>query len=144
MLTIAEFARKIEWAAVRAKNELEIPTEALMATLETEAKGYIGDYQEGWPRLAESTVAEKTRLGYAPPDNPLLRTGDLRGSIEHLSSPTGDGAMGEIGSNDPVALWQEYGTSRGIPPRPFIGLAMFRSQEPAIVVFGEFAVSLLA
>ena len=154
MISCKELAQILEWGAVRAKNELDIPTEALMVVLQTEAKSYIGNYQEGWAPLAESTLLGgtspegfrypgKIELGYAPPDNPLLRTGQMRDSIEQAAASTGGGAMGMIGSDDPVALWQEMGTKRGIPPRPFLALAMMKSQEPATVIFGEFAMSLL-
>jgi HK97 gp10 family phage protein len=113
-----------------------------MVVLEAEAKGYIGSYQEGWPKLAPSTIAEKTALGYAPPDNPLLRTGDMRDSIEHQTESTGDGALGIIGSNDEAAKFHEIGTSR-MPPRPFLALAMMRSEAPAAEIFGAFAVEIL-
>jgi hypothetical protein len=143
MFSCKELADVLTRGARRARNELVIPTDELMKVLEAEAKGYIGEYQAGWKPLAASTVEEKTRLGYAPPDNPLLREGIMRDSIEHASAPAYYGADGAIGSNDPVALWQEMGTSRGIPPRSFLGLAMSRSEEPATPLFGEFAVSLL-
>lgn len=143
MTPLLELAQILEWASVRARNELAIPTEKLMLELEHQAKAYIGEYQDGWPALAESTLEEKTRLGYAPPDNPLLRTGEMRESIEHFASESFGGAEGAIGSNDPVANWQEHGTSRGIPPRPFIGLSMGNSEEKAVVIFGEFAVAII-
>ena len=44
----------------------------------------------------------------------------MRDSIEHVVV---DSSHGYVGSNDDKAVWQELGTSRGIPPRSFIGLA---------------------
>lgn len=154
MLSCLEMAVKLEQAAQSAAH-LEVPTEKLMLSLEVTAKGFIGHYQEDWEPLAYATLyggvspeghhyPGKVELGYAPPDNPLLRTGELRDSIEHWSAEMPDGAIGEIGSHDLVALWQELGTARGIPPRPFLGLAMFHSQEPATVIFGEFATAILS
>lgn len=137
MISCREMARLLQWGAVRARNELEIPTEALMVVLEEEAKGFLGEYQSGWAPLKPETIARKVNG-----DTPLLETGEMRDSIEHMSAPDGTGAMGAIGSNDPVALWQELGTSRGIPPRPFLALAMMRSYDKAAPIFGEFAVSL--
>ncbi len=148
MISILELAEALEWASVRARNELDIPTEKLMFALEIEAKGFIGEYQEGWAPLAESTLQGwgpfpgKIALGYAPPDNPLLRTGAMRASIKHAAEAVSDGAVGAIGSNDPIAGYQEFGT-RTIPPRPFIGLAMGGSESQATVIFGEFALELL-
>ncbi len=148
MMTFNEFAQALEWAAVRARNELDMPTEKLMLTLSELSKSYIGEYQPGWPKLADSTLygwgpfPGKIELGYAPPDNPLLREGDMRESIHGEAHAAALGAEGLVGSRDLVALWQECGTPR-IPPRPFLGLAMSHSQAPATVIFGEFAISLL-
>jgi hypothetical protein len=143
MISCAQMAEILEAAALTAKAELAVPTEELMAILESEAKNFIGHYQDGWEPLAPSTIKGKTDLGYAPPDNPLLREGDMRDSIKHRSAVTGEGAIGEIGSDEMVALWQEMGASRGIPPRSFLGLAMSRSQEPATAIFGAFGAKLL-
>jgi phage gpG-like protein len=52
-------------------------------------------------------------------NTPLLETGELRDSITWNS----DATEGYVGSNNPKAIWQELGTSRGIPPRPFIARA---------------------
>ena len=46
---------------------------------------------------------------------PWRRTGSLQSSIEHRS----DATTAVVGSDDPVAVAQELGTSR-IPPRPFL------------------------
>jgi hypothetical protein len=36
---------------------------------------------------------------------------------------------GYVGSNDRVLIYQEFGTSRGIPPRPVLGLAGARKED---------------
>ena|ERR1700682_3137852 len=76
-----------------------------------EIKEVLGSYHYGWEHLQPSTIAKKM-LG----DTPLFETGELRDSIQWTSS----GNEGEVGSNLDRALWMEFGTSRGIPPRPFI------------------------
>lgn len=75
--------------------------------------------------LADSTQAEREREGYTPND-PLLRSGDLR---EHESfGYEGDGmgqAFAAAGNSDPKSTWLEHGNaSRNLPPRPvhLIGL----------------------
>lgn len=94
--------------------------------VETEAKRVIGTYDYGWPPLQPETVARK-----ANGDTPLLETGEMRDSIDH----TVEGKSGYVGSNDDKALWHELGTSRGIPPRPFlIGAAQHKGQEVADAV----------
>lgn len=93
------------------------------------AKAMIGQYQPAygefpeWAPLADSTEAEKARLGY-PADAPLLRKGELRDSIEKRV----EGSEGEVGSTSEIAAYQEFGTEH-IPPRPFIGPAALMSVE---------------
>lgn len=99
-------------------------------TIEKEAKSAIGEYQEvagpfgAWAPLSPATLSGKAELKYSPPDNPLLREGDLRESIEH----TVRGNEAVVGSNSDVAVWQELGTPGAkypIPPRSFLGRAAF-------------------
>lgn len=139
MISCKEMADVLMGAASRDHEELVVPTEALMVFLKEEAWGFIGSYQTGWAPLKPTTIARKMTG-----DTPLLETGEMRDSIEHRAAPTIYGAIGEIGSNDPIALYQEMGTSRSIPPRSFLGLAMSRSEEAAIPLFGKFALSLFA
>ncbi len=51
----------------------------------------------------------------APGEAPLLRSGALRDSVSHAV----EGSRAVVGSIDPVATYQEQGTSR-LPPRPFL------------------------
>lgn len=103
--------------------------------VERRAKEKIGEYQEqtgpfiAWAPLAESTLyggyanghyfEGKVQLGYAPPDNPLLREGDMRDSVEHMVVDS----AAYVGSNSDIAVYQELGTEK-IPPRSFLGGAL--------------------
>jgi phage gpG-like protein len=95
------------------------------------AQAKLGEYQEytgpfnAWAELADSTKADRVAQGF-PENEPLLRTGTLHDSIE--ISCSGNHAV--VGSNDEVALYQEVGTDRGIPPRPFLGPAGFEAKQP--------------
>ena len=103
--------------------------EAAGALFERTAKDMIGEEIEQWPDLAEATVEEKQRLGYSgriSPTDPLYRTGELRTSIGHAI----DGNRVVLGSDDPIAEFHEFGTSR-MPPRPFIGATVFREAHEA-------------
>lgn len=142
MIDSAEMARILEVAAFKARNLLDVPTEELMIVTAHLAQSFIGHYQSGWAPLKPSTVDQKTRLGYAPPDNPLLRTGELRDSIEAAAALDPTGAIGVVGSKDKVALYQEMGTSK-IPPRMSMGLAMHETYASADRIFGDFAVKIL-
>ena len=72
-----------------------------------------------WAPLKPATQDDRERKGFAR-NKPLLRTGELAGSIEFKI----EGHTGHVGSNDPVAVYQELGTAR-IPARSFLGAAAF-------------------
>jgi hypothetical protein len=142
MMSCAEFARLLERAAIKAHNELDIPTEALMVAVAAQAKEAIGTYTYGWPELAASTQADRVKKGY-PADEPLLRTGALAASIEHRAELSPEGAEGLVFSEDKIALYQEMGTDRGIPPRSFLFKSLWLATPTMGRVFGAFAVKLL-
>lgn len=87
------------------------------------AQEKLGTYQADWPELAESTQRERERAGF-PPNEPLLRTGDLRAAIRVLED-TGSEVIFGIAEDDEhyeQGLTQEHGSvSHNVPPRPFIG-----------------------
>jgi hypothetical protein len=91
--------------------------------VQKKAKAAIGKNHEMWPPLAASTIADKQRHGFKTPA-PLLRTGELRDSIEY----TVHGLEGAVGSDDPVAVYQELGTSR-IPARSFLVSSAISSEH---------------
>lgn len=109
--------------------------------IEKNAKDRIGQYQEQegpfnkWADLADSTEAEKARLGY-PSDAPLLRTGDLRDTIQHEIDDHLVDMSAVIGSKSDIAAYQEFGTDK-IPPRPFIGPAAFSQKDKIQRILGE-------
>ncbi len=107
--------------------------------VEAAAKESIGHYQPEvgpfveWAVLADATLADKRSKGYADDrgDNPLLRTGEMRDSINSFSA----GKEFLVGSSDPVLVWQERGTADArfpIPPRPVLGPALYKN-APVIV-----------
>lgn len=66
----------------------------------------------------------------------LRRRGDLRGHVQKmekaLAGPT-KVKVGLPGGKAPadvvqIAVWNHFGTSRGIPPRPFITIAMYKGR----------------
>ena len=94
-----------------------------------DAKARIGEYQDGigpfpaWRNLADSTVRDRISKGFTP-DDPLLRTGELRDSIQVVAEGNTAGAV----TDDPIAVYQEMGTAK-IPPRPFLGPAGYNSKK---------------
>jgi hypothetical protein len=142
-MTLAQFAQHITRAA-HVMPQLEERTLRISgARLARISRSYIGHYQNfsgpfgAWAPLSVNTLLGgvsptgyhyrgKIELGFSPPDNPLLRTGALRDSIDF----TVEHRAAIIGSPDPVARYQEFGTQNtprhiAIPPRPFIGPAVY-------------------
>lgn len=105
---------------------------AIAVRIEKTAKSEIGHYQKSygkfpaWAQLADSTIADKTKNGYSPPDNPLLRTGEMQDSIKHEVNESNLSAI--IGSTDPKMLFHEFGTSK-MTMRAVIGPAAFRNRK---------------
>lgn len=116
--------------------------DAAAKSIETEAKSEIGTYQRDemgpfapWEELKQSTQRERERLGFTPND-PLLRTGDLRDSISHETH----GLEAAVGSTSQVMVWQEMGTET-IPPRSVLGLAAQRREREVVKLIGAAVVS---
>lgn len=142
MMSPGEFAQRLKLAAVRAREEITIPTEEAMSEVAARAKEVVGTYAYGWPQLADRTQEDRVALGF-PANEPLLRTGGLRDSIEHRAEPTAIGAEGLVYSDAKEALWAEMGTSRGEPPRSFLMQSLVRSEAKIAAIFGAFAMKLL-
>lgn len=140
--TALEAIVKMAEIAIAVELETRKALEEAAKVVEKEAKAVIGDYQPeagpfaAWAQLADSTLAEKEKLGYSPPDNPLLREGNLRDSIGHVV----DGHEAAVGSNEDVAVYQELGT-KSIPPRSFLGAAAVHKEAEVVEIIGAGFVS---
>ena len=141
---LAGFAAELGRMSIRAATAVGIALERAAVIVEGEAKREIGHYQQSagqfpaWPKLKPTTLAEKTRKGFSPPDNPLLRKGDMRDGIGHHVRAGPLGGEAEIGSNDPVMIYQNEGTDDGhVPARDVFGHAGTRKEEEVVGLLGE-------
>ena len=135
-------ARALERVSLKLPDSLGAAMEAAAVLVQETAKAEIGTYQAAdmgpftsWAPLKESTVKEKRTLGYADDenDNPLLRTGEMRDSITHQANPL----EFCVGSPSEILVYQELGTSRGIPPRPVLAPALYRSTPAILKLIGK-------
>ena len=139
--SIAAFVTHIAEVDVVQREGQAIGLERAAVIIETEAKAEIGHYQEAvgpfaaWAELADSTKADRVQRGFSE-NEPLLRTGALRDSIQHRS----DNSDAMIGSDSPIAEYQELGTAT-IPPRSFLGGAAARKSEEAVNEIGRHIVA---
>jgi hypothetical protein len=127
LLALAEHFDRVAAAMPAAEHGM---LEAIGGLVERDAKRRPGTYQSGWAPLKPETIARK-----ATGDSPLLETGaHIRDTISHQVG----GHKVEIGSPDIIAVYQTFGTSRGIPPRPFLAPAMIetRPQQKTIIADG--------
>jgi HK97 gp10 family phage protein len=127
---LTQFAAYLDDLAAKQKNLQETVLEQAASTIEEEAKSYFGIYQPAsgpyspWLPLAISTIQDRVAKGYTP-DDPLLRSGELRDSIKHeVATPT----MAVVGSTSEIMVYQELGTDH-IPPRPVLGPAAYNKRE---------------
>jgi HK97 gp10 family phage protein len=129
--SFAALAARLATADADVKIATEAALEKICQLIEDRAKAAIGTYDFGWKQLAQSTQEQRVALGFSA-NEPLLRIGKLRDSIGHVV----EGEDGYVGTNDPIAPFQEFGTSK-IPPRPFLGGALAATEGEIPKIFGS-------
>lgn len=138
--SLAELAHHLTQETVGGLVDTRKGLDRAARLLEREAKREFGTYQDGagpfadWPELAESTKDDRVAKGFTEND-PLLRTGGLRDSIEHET----DDWEAVVGSTSDIMPYQEFGTAT-IPPRPVLGIALYRRADKIAEMIGGFAV----
>lgn len=71
--------------------------------------------------MQQNAVIEVDRAVYDTPESPnYIRTGNLRSSLEARSAIQTDERSATVGTNVEYAPYVEFGTSRGMKPRPYI------------------------
>jgi hypothetical protein len=138
--SFGDLAKALATAVPATITSLDAGMAAAGRVIQKDAKARIGSYQDAqppfgaWPPLTPQTQAERVAQGFTP-DDPLLRTGELRDSIvtEHTFLET------VVGSKMPIAAYQEYGTAH-VPPRPFIGPAAVAKMDTVCKMLGTRAV----
>lgn len=140
-MSLLEFAALLPRLAVEAVAAEHEALEYAARVVEKEAKDAVGHYQEAsgpfaaWAELADATKADREHQGY-PANEPELRTGELRDSIEHTVGASLSGAhSAEIGSNSDVMVYQELGTPK-MPPRSILGGAAARKEKEVVEILG--------
>lgn len=137
---IASFARFIEdrvLPAVPRAVHRGVEDGAIRIRKATQAQlgQYLDGPESGLPTapLADSTINERVRLGFTP-DDPGLRTGDMRDSYGERVSGAGTKVTAYIGSDDIKAVVFEVGRLEAgnyQPPRPELAVAAARNEDKA-------------
>lgn len=170
--SIADFIIHLRGIAATADLRLQHGLREAGEVVQEEARHSIGTYQKSagpfaaWEPLAENTLQGftdgkghhhpgKEELGFAPPDNPLERTEQLKNAIElsvtHNLARVGvpDENVGDGSAEDPfrnlglVAFWLETGTEK-MPARSFLGRALFVKEKEVVSIIGHTAAAAVA
>lgn len=142
-ITFAQLAEKM--IAMPAKIEATVAVALQKSAVEVHktAVAKFGEYQPAvgpypaWELLTLDTLHQKMDLagGGADPlighypkgeENTLYST-PLKMSLGMEVNAAKMEAY--VGTNDPIAEWQEFGTKRGIPPRPFLRPALYENED---------------
>jgi len=163
--SIGEFVEYLERLPLTAEVTVSHGLHEATELVWEEARHAIGEYQDsagpfkGWDNLSDATLngwdaangvhyPGKIELGFSPPDNPLLRTGELRDAIE-FSVSHNEGVVGvpdrDVGNGteeDPdrnvgdVAIEHEFGT-RYMPARSFLGRSLYVKAKEVVGIIGH-------
>lgn len=117
LFTLLEFALHTRAIERDLDHACQTLVEVAAHYCQSEAKAAIGTYTFNWPRLGPAAIRKHG-------DTPLLDTGALRDSIELTIGKF----EAWVGTNNPHAAFQEFGTGR-IPPRPFLGPTIYGAEE---------------
>ena len=109
--TLGEFAAHLLTMEADIRLAEEVAVVKACKVVSKTAKNLIGHENPFWPALKPETIARKARG-----NTPLLETGSMRDSIG-WDAPHHDGNVtyGDVGSDNPKAVWHELGTKH-IPP----------------------------
>lgn len=138
-MTLRQFAARMAFIAKASEVGQTAALAKIAGMMQTEAKGLIGHEDVSgsgpfrpWAPLADDTVKAKSKKGQTgrvSRTDPLLGTGGFRESIQKDSDHTD----AVVGSDDPVAVYHEFGTSK-MPARSTIGMALSRVAPEAVSV----------
>lgn len=134
-MSLSEFNTMFGAALKKTSFSKKTALNAVGELLKDETVSLLGHNRPEWQPLSETTEEIKLREGYAL-DSPLVRTGDLKYSIEYKVPFRKDEVI--IGTDLPYAVAQEFGTVK-IPARPFLWLAFFKQE---FLVFEMFSLML--
>ncbi len=137
MAKVAAMPEKIEAGIGSGLTKCAVEVQKTAVAKFGEYQPAVGPYPE-WELLILDTLHKKMDLAGATGPDPLIGhypPGD--GNVvypvplrESIAIEVDESAMvAQVGTNDPVGEWQEFGTTRGIPPRPFLRPALYEKED---------------
>jgi hypothetical protein len=135
-VTLDQLAEIFSGAGQKLKAKLPETVSMIGDDIAARARGKLGEYRgeaapfHSWQSLADSTIDNRVKLGYAA-DEPGLREGDMRRSIRTNVTSSGDTATAHVGSDMDTAKFFEEGTINQ-PPRSFLGSSAVEGTTDAL------------
>jgi phage gpG-like protein len=116
-ININQFSRELTKSLMDArKKALKKLAEYSLSDISTIFKTEGRSHDVEWAALTQKYLNWKLKQGYS--EKILAKTTSLNQSFGYKI--TNGGLSVQIGTTVPYAIYQEYGTKRGIPSRPFI------------------------
>jgi len=108
----------------------------ILKTVQAQIGHYLDGPEPGLPTapLAKSTIDDRIRKGFTP-DDPGLRTGEMRDSYGVRIDEAGQTVAASIGSDDIKAIVFELGRweqGNYQPPRPELSIAAMRNEDKVV------------
>jgi hypothetical protein len=146
-LTLDEMLLHLAEVTIAIRHETHEALTHAAQIVQREAQQELGTYQgaagpfAAWAELADATKEERVALGFSEND-PGVRTGEMRDSIQYSVGTGADWQQANVGSDDPKMVYFELGTMTQ-PPRSALGGAAFRRAPEIAHALGEAAVRAL-
>ncbi|WP_088187545.1 hypothetical protein [Desulfosporosinus sp. FKA] len=134
---LVEAPAKVDTAAIVALKKCAVEVQKTAQEKFGEYQPAVGPYP-AWNQLADSTIEQKAQAGGG--EDPLI--GHYPNSSGNKLYPTNlrqsltikiheSALAAEVGTNNPIGKWQEFGTADGerIPPRPFLRPALYENED---------------
>ena len=128
MVSLLESAAKFTAFSENIKLAKQATLAEIAIMVRDEAKAALGTYKYRWQHLADSTQEDRLRKRF-PEDEPGLRTGEMRESIEAKVVVADE--LAYVGSSDDKLVWFELGT-KSEPPRSLLMMAALKKHQEAM------------
>ena len=142
-ITFAALAQKMVAMPIKIEATVAVALKKSAVEVHKTAVAKFGEYQPAvgdfpaWELLALDTLHQKMDLAGGGQD-PLIGHYPKGGENSLYPVPLRQSLAIEVkesemvayvGTNDPIGKWQEFGTDRGIPPRPFLRPALYENDD---------------
>lgn len=127
--TMSQFATALTATALAIPKRMNLRLLEVAEFVKKEAESYIGNPQDDWDKLKDTTIALKQRLGFA--EGPLYRTGVMKSSFSIRLRPY----ESIVESYNRALFYHETGTMY-MSKRPVLSRAVIRNKGKIMAILG--------